>query len=77
MSTLKLAGLQDDTPVKLTLELPAEIHRDLVLYAELLASADGANLAPQQLVGPMLSRFMATDRSFAAQKARFQTRRTT
>lgn len=70
MSKLKLAGLQDDTPVKLTLELPAEVHRDLVFYAELLSSDDNATLSPQQLIGPMLSRFMATDRTFTAAKAR-------
>lgn len=72
MSGLKLAGLQDDTPVKMTVELPADVHRDLVLYAEVL-SADGARVyGPAQLVGPMLNRFMATDRSFVAAKARQQ-----
>lgn len=70
MSKLKLAGLQDDTPVKLTLELSAEVHRDLTLYAQVLAEAEGQAFTPPQLVGPMLSRFMATDRSFISAKAK-------
>ncbi|MDP3745530.1 MAG: DUF2274 domain-containing protein [Phenylobacterium sp.] len=37
MAKLKLGPLADDKPVKLTLELPAPIHRDLVAYAAALA----------------------------------------
>lgn len=70
MSKLKLAGLQDDTPVKVTVELPADVHRDLQTYARILAEAEGQSFQSQQLIGPMLSRFMATDRSFIAAKSR-------
>jgi hypothetical protein len=70
MSKLKLAGLQDDTPVKVTVELPADVHRDLQTYARLLAEAEGQSFQFQQLIGPMLGRFMATDRSFIAAKSR-------
>jgi len=70
MSALKLAGLQDDTPVKMTIELPADIHRDLVLYAETLSGEGDRAYAPAQLIAPMLNRFMATDRSFIAAKTR-------
>ena len=70
MSALKLAGLQDDTPVKMTIELPADIHRDLVLYAEALSGEGDRAYAPVQLIAPMLNRFMATDRSFIAAKTR-------
>ena len=75
MSALKLAGLQDDTPVKMTIELPADIHRDLVLYAEVLSDDGERAYAPAQLIAPMLNRFMATDRSFGAAKARQQSAR--
>lgn len=75
MSVLKLAGLQDDTPVKMTIELPADIHRDLVLYAEVLSGDRERAYAPAQLIGPMLNRFMATDRSFVAAKTRQQVAR--
>ena len=66
--TLKLAGLPDETPVKLTIELPADVHRDLIRYGEILADAEGRAFTPSQLIGPMLSRFMAADRTFANQK---------
>jgi hypothetical protein len=62
---LKLSAIPDDKPVKLTLELPAAIHRDLVAYAEVLGRQTGQKLEPAKLVAPMLARFMATDRAFA------------
>ena len=37
MTKLKLGPLADDRPVKLTVELPASIHRDLAAYAAALA----------------------------------------
>lgn len=68
MSGLKLAGLPDDTPVKMSVELPAEIHRDLMRYGALLSEAEGRPFTPSQLIAPMLARFMATDRSFSRQR---------
>lgn len=66
MAKLKLGPLVDDKPVRLTVELPAQVHRDLVAYAEVLArETDGDAVEPGKLVGPMLARFMATDRGFA------------
>jgi len=65
MSELKLGPLEDETPVKLTLDLPAAIHRDLVAYAQAHAAQEGGKAAePARLVAPMLARFMATDRAF-------------
>jgi len=66
---LKLAGLQDDTPVKLTIELTADVHRDLVRYSAVLSETEGRPFTASQLIGPMLSRFMATDRTFLSQRA--------
>ena len=65
MTKLKLDAIPDDKPVKLTIELPADVHRDLVAYAEVLARETGQKHEPAKLVAPMLSRFMATDRAFA------------
>jgi hypothetical protein len=67
MTKLKLGPLVDDKPVKLTIEVPASIHRDLVAYGEQLARITGAAgpIEPVKLVAPMLERFMATDRVFA------------
>lgn len=66
MAKLKLGPLADDKPVKLTVELPAQLHRDLVAYAEVLGRETGQPAAdPVRLVVPMLERFIATDRGFA------------
>ena len=72
MAKLKLSPIADDKPVKLTIELPAALHRDLVAYAEILGRETGHKPAdPVRLIVPMLERFMATDRGFAkARKAR-------
>ena len=37
MAKLKLGSILDDKPVKLAIELPATVHRDLLAYAEALA----------------------------------------
>ncbi|WP_332769562.1 DUF2274 domain-containing protein [Phenylobacterium sp.] len=62
---LKLATLLDDTPVKVTVELPAAVHRDLVAYGEALAQGGGRVVEPAKLIPPMLARFMGADRAFA------------
>ena len=69
MARLKLNAIEDNKPVKLTVELPAQVHRDLVAYAEVLEKEDGGpTLHPARLVAPMLARFMATDREFAKRR---------
>ena len=65
MTKLKLGAIPDDKPVKLTVDLPADVHRDLTAYTEALAAQTGQQLDPARLVAPMLARFMATDRGFA------------
>jgi hypothetical protein len=66
MSKLKLATIEDDKPVKLTIELPAAIHRNLVAYAEAIGRESGQPAPdPAKIVAPMIERFMATDRGFA------------
>lgn len=68
MPKLKLAELQDETPVKLTIELPGSVHRDLVAYGEALAAESGRAIEPAKLVVPMIARFMGTDRAFTRAK---------
>ncbi len=64
MTRLKLGAIPDEKPVKLTVELSAELHRDLTAYSEALALQTGQRVEPARLVAPMLARFMATDRGF-------------
>lgn len=66
MAKLKLGAIADDKSVKLTVEIPAAVHRDLLAYAEILAHESGQSAHdPAKLIAPMLARFMATDRAFA------------
>jgi len=66
MPKLKIGPIPDDRPVKLTIELPAALHRDLVAYGDALGRESGQGaVEPARLIGPMLARFMATDRAFA------------
>jgi hypothetical protein len=73
MAKLKLGAIIDVKPVKLTVELPAAVHRDLLAYAEVLARETGQPIAaPSKLVAPTLARFMATDRAFAKARRKNQ-----
>lgn len=65
MTQLKLGPIADDKPVKVSVELPAAVHRDLVAYADVLSRSTGQQVTdPAKLIAPMLERFMATDRAF-------------
>lgn len=69
MAKLKLGALDDDKPVKLSVDLPAAVHRNLIAYAEALARETGRPAGePARLIVPMIERFMATDRAFAKAK---------
>ena len=72
MAKLKLGAIADDRPIKLTVELPAAVHRDLIAYAEALGRETGQpTIEPTKLIAPMLARFIASDRAFAkARKVR-------
>ena len=66
MTKMKLRIIADDKPVKLTIELSATNRRDLLSYGQALARETGQSaIEPAKLIGPMLARFMATDRAFA------------
>jgi hypothetical protein len=66
MTKLKIGALPDERPVKVSIELPASVHRDLLAYAKAVASESGQPISePGKLIAPMLARFMATDRGFA------------
>jgi hypothetical protein len=77
MTKLRLTALNNDKPVKVTVELPATVHRDLVIYTEILSREGNQPISdPLKLIAPMLARFMATDRAFAkARHAREHSKR--
>jgi len=74
MAKLKIGVIESDKPVRMTVELPATVHRDLLAYAEAHARETGqAALEPAKLIAPMLARFIATDRGFAKSRRRRET----
>ncbi|ABD24756.1 conserved hypothetical protein [Novosphingobium aromaticivorans DSM 12444] len=69
MTRLKLSDIADEKPVRLTIELPARLHRELLAYAAAVNGGDAAG-APtvERLIPPMLERFITSDRAFAKAK---------
>ncbi len=66
MTKLKLGPIADDKPIKVSLDLPASLHGDLIAYADVLARETGQlPVDPVKLIVPMLVRFILTDRGFA------------
>lgn len=62
MGKLRLGVIVEDKPVRMTVELPAAVHRDLVAYAAAHGEENGQpGQAPERLV----ALFMASDRGFA------------
>jgi len=63
---LKLGPIADDKPVKVSIDVPADVYRDLAAYAEAhAAAANQPSQGPAKLIVPMLTLFMASDREFA------------
>ncbi|MFT9000029.1 MAG: DUF2274 domain-containing protein [Acetobacter syzygii] len=64
MNNLKISSLPDEKPVRLTIDLPAPVHRDLLVYAEAMNALHQQSVTPQKLVAPMIEKFMLSDRAF-------------
>lgn len=66
MTRLKLSDLADEKPMRVTIELPARLHRELLAYAVALNSGEAKGAPPpERLIPPMIERFIATDRSYS------------
>ncbi len=71
MTRLKLSDVTDGKPVRLTIEIPARLHRRLIEYGIVLngGTAKGAP-EPSAIVAPMIERFIASDREFGKARRR-------
>lgn len=66
MTRLKLSDITDGKPIKLTIEIPRRLHRDLLAYGVVLNNGEREGApSPEHLIPPMIERFIATDRGFA------------
>jgi len=69
MTRISLADIADEKPVRLTIEIPARLHRELLAYCAALGAGENAALPPPERVVPaMIEKFIATDRSYARQR---------
>ncbi|MEQ7155133.1 DUF2274 domain-containing protein [Brevundimonas aurifodinae] len=65
MSKLKLGSIVEEKAVRLTIDIPSAVHRDLVAYAASLSAETGQAVDASKLICPMVVRFMASDRAFS------------
>lgn len=65
MTRLKLSDLADEKPARLTVEVSARLHRELLAYATALNGGEAKGAPPpERIIPPMIERFMSGDRSF-------------
>jgi len=65
MADLRLPKLPDRTPVKLSIQVTPQLFADLTRYAGLYREAYGQEEAIADLIPPMLTAFLDSDRAFA------------
>lgn len=72
MTGLRLGPIPEEKPVKLTLELPGDLVRELAQYAAVHAKLTGLAepLPPERIIPAMIGRFIASDREFSKQRRR-------
>jgi hypothetical protein len=71
MTRLKLSDITDEKPVRLSIEIPARLHRRLIEYGIVLSGGMSKDAPePAALVPPMLERFIVSDREFARTRRR-------
>jgi len=63
MTKLRITEIPDEKPVRITIDLPADLHQDIVAYAALV-SQNGQVVEPQRLLPHMIRRFINADRGF-------------
>lgn len=72
MTKLRLGPIVEEKPVKVTLEIPGPLMRELSDYASVHATLTGlaSPLPLERLIPPMIERFIAGDREFSKQRRR-------
>lgn len=70
MSRLRLGPIVEEKPVKLTVELPGALFRQLSNYARVHATDNGLAepLPVERLIAPMVERFIMSDRGFVRRR---------
>jgi hypothetical protein len=69
MTGMKLAKLEDRTPVKLAIAVTPQLHADLQVYARLYLETYGVEESIVDLIPSMLATFLTSDRAFIRERA--------
>jgi hypothetical protein len=65
MTKLKFSPVVTEKPVKVSIEIPATLYRDLKIYAEILGeSINSSAKDPADLIIPMIAQFINGDKTF-------------
>ena len=65
MTKLRLGPFVDEKPIRLTIDLPGPIYRELVAYGSILAKETGqTKIEPTKLIAPMIEKFIKGDKVF-------------
>lgn len=72
MSKLRLGPVVEDRSVKLSVEVPGPLMRELSDYAAVHGRLNGLSepIPPEKLIPPIVERFIAGDREFSKQRRR-------
>jgi hypothetical protein len=70
MSRLRLGPIVEEKPVKLTVELPGALFRQLGDYGRAHAAENGLSepVPVERLIAPMVERFIMSDRGFVRRR---------
>ncbi len=72
MSKLRLGPVAEEKPVKLSIEIPGSLAREIADYAAVHARLTGLDtpLTSERIIPAMIERFIAGDREFSKQRRR-------
>jgi hypothetical protein len=66
MIKLRLGPILDEKPIRLSIDMPAQLYRDLTTYSAILAKEAGQEkIEPTKLIAPMIEKFIRGDKAFA------------
>ena len=65
MKKLRLGDFVDEKPVRVSIDIPAQIYHELVAYGSILANENGqSKIEPTKLIAPMNEKFIRGDKAF-------------
>jgi hypothetical protein len=77
MTKIQLAKLVYEKPVRMVINLPADLHKELVAYGVIVAEgSEYESIEPTMLIVPMIECFLSGDKTFKKIRNRQKTEKT-